>query len=99
MLGYLGWAIEQHLDSIPSNLKPTFQEILDDLKARKENLEDHKFGNYFYCLLYKSTSSNNIIDRMQPIKEQCQVPIYFRTILLLFRKLIKLVGIVQALQN
>jgi hypothetical protein len=39
VLGCLGWAIEQHLDSIPSKLKPTFQQVLEDLKARKENLE------------------------------------------------------------
>ena len=39
VLGCLGWAIEQHLDTIPSKLKPTFQKILDDIKARKENLE------------------------------------------------------------
>jgi len=39
VLGCLGWAIEQHLDSIPSNLKPNFQKVLDDVKARKENLE------------------------------------------------------------
>ena len=38
VLGCLGWAIEQHLDTIPSKLKPTFQKILDDIKARKENL-------------------------------------------------------------
>ena len=39
VLGCIGWAIEQHLDSIPSNLKPNFQKILDVVKARKENLE------------------------------------------------------------
>lgn len=38
VLGCIGWAIEQHLDSIPSNLKPNFQKILDVVKARKENL-------------------------------------------------------------
>lgn len=38
-LGCIGWAIDQHLDTIPSKLKPTFQKILDDVKARKENLE------------------------------------------------------------
>jgi predicted RNA-binding protein with PIN domain len=38
-LGCLSWAIEQHLDEIPSKLRPCFQEILDDVKARKENLE------------------------------------------------------------
>ena len=34
-LGCIGWAIEQHLDTIPSRLKPTFQKILEDVKARK----------------------------------------------------------------
>ena len=37
----LDGTIEQHLDLIPSNLKPIFQEILEDIYARKENLEDH----------------------------------------------------------
>jgi hypothetical protein len=44
VLGCLGWTIEQQLDSIPSNLKPTFQKILDDVKARKENLERYKIA-------------------------------------------------------
>jgi hypothetical protein len=36
----MSWtAIKQHLDTIPPELKPTFQKILDDIKARKENLE------------------------------------------------------------
>jgi hypothetical protein len=39
VLGCLGWAIEQHLNDIPTKLKPNFQQILDDIKARKENLE------------------------------------------------------------
>jgi hypothetical protein len=39
VLGCIGWAIEQHLNDIPSRLKPNFQKILDDIKARKENLE------------------------------------------------------------
>lgn len=38
-LGCIGWAIERHLDDIPSKLKPTFEKILDDTKARKEDLE------------------------------------------------------------
>ena len=38
-LGCIGWAIEQHLDTIPSRLKPTFQKILEDVKARKLDLE------------------------------------------------------------
>lgn len=33
-LGCIGWAIEQHLDDIPSKLKLTFRKILDDVKAR-----------------------------------------------------------------
>jgi hypothetical protein len=39
VLGCLGWVIEQNVNDIPTNLKPTFQQILDDVKARKENLE------------------------------------------------------------
>jgi hypothetical protein len=39
VLGYIGWAIEQYLVSMPSKLKPTFQKILDDVKVRKEKLE------------------------------------------------------------
>lgn len=39
VLGCIGWAMEQHLDAIPSKPKPTFQKILDDVKAKKENLE------------------------------------------------------------
>jgi hypothetical protein len=38
-LSRIGWAIEKHLDEIPSQLKPIFQEILEDGKARKEYLE------------------------------------------------------------
>ena len=38
-LGCIGWAIEQHLDNMPSKLKSTFRKILDDVKARKESLE------------------------------------------------------------
>jgi hypothetical protein len=39
ILGLIGWAIEQHLNDIPTKLKPNFQQILDDIKNRKENLE------------------------------------------------------------
>ncbi|MGH9977469.1 MAG: hypothetical protein ACRD8Z_16800 [Nitrososphaeraceae archaeon] len=39
VLGCLGWAIEQHLDFIPTKLKPAFQKILDIAKARKEDLD------------------------------------------------------------
>ena len=39
VLGCIGWAIEQHLDSFPPKLKPTFRKILDDIKTKKENLE------------------------------------------------------------
>jgi hypothetical protein len=38
-LSCIGWAIEKYLDDIPSKLRPTFQEILDDVKSRKEDLE------------------------------------------------------------
>lgn len=37
-LGCIGWAIEKYLDEIPSQLKPTFQKILD-IRIKKENLE------------------------------------------------------------
>jgi hypothetical protein len=40
-LGCLGWAIEKHLDVIPSKLRPIFQKILDNTKVKKENLERH----------------------------------------------------------
>lgn len=32
-------AIEQHLEALPSKLRPIFEQMLDDIKARKENLE------------------------------------------------------------
>ena len=32
-------AIKEHLETMPSNLLPTFQQMLDDIKARKDNLE------------------------------------------------------------
>jgi hypothetical protein len=38
-LGCIGWAIERHMDDIPSKLKPKFKKTLDDTKARKEDLE------------------------------------------------------------
>ena len=38
-LSCIGWAIEQHLDTMPPKLKPTFQKILDDIKARNLDLE------------------------------------------------------------
>jgi hypothetical protein len=38
-LSCIGWAFEKHLDEIPSKLKPTFQQILEDTKIKKENLE------------------------------------------------------------
>ena len=37
----IGWAIEKHFDDIPSKLKPIFQQILEDTKSKKEDLEDH----------------------------------------------------------
>jgi hypothetical protein len=30
-------AIKQHLETMPSNLRPTFRQILDDIKARKRS--------------------------------------------------------------
>ncbi|MPZ08356.1 MAG: hypothetical protein GEU26_18405 [Nitrososphaeraceae archaeon] len=38
-LGCLGWAMERHINDIPSKLKPTFRKILEDTKTRKDNLE------------------------------------------------------------
>jgi hypothetical protein len=38
-LGCIGWAIERHLNDIPSKLKPKFKKILDDTEAKKDNLE------------------------------------------------------------
>jgi hypothetical protein len=38
-LSSIGWAIEKHLNEIPSKLKPTFQNILEDTRTRKVNLE------------------------------------------------------------
>ena len=39
LLGYIELAIEQHLEAMPSKLRPIFEQMLDDIKARKENLE------------------------------------------------------------
>ena len=39
LLGCLGLAIEQHLEAMSSKLRPIFEQVLDDIKARKENLE------------------------------------------------------------
>jgi len=38
-LGCIGWAVERHLDDIPSKLKPTFRKIVEETRARKDNLE------------------------------------------------------------
>jgi hypothetical protein len=38
-LGCIGWAIEKHLDAIPSKLRPIFEKILEDTRIKKENLE------------------------------------------------------------
>jgi len=38
-LGCIGWAIERHLNDIPSKLKPTFLKIIDETRAKKEYLE------------------------------------------------------------
>ena len=35
----IGWTIEQHLDTMTPKLKSTFQKILEDVKARKLDLE------------------------------------------------------------
>ena len=39
LLGRIELAIKQHLEIMPSNLRPTFQQMLDDIKARKEDLQ------------------------------------------------------------
>jgi hypothetical protein len=39
LLGYIELAINQYLDAIPFNLRPTFQQMLDDIKTMKEKLE------------------------------------------------------------
>jgi hypothetical protein len=38
----IGWAIEQHLDTLPPKLKLTFKKILEDVKARKLDLESRQ---------------------------------------------------------
>jgi hypothetical protein len=38
-LGCIGWAIERHLDDIPSKLKPTFRKIIDETRVKKDYLE------------------------------------------------------------
>ena len=39
LLGSIGVAIEQHLDTMPPKLKLIFQQMLEDIRMRKENLE------------------------------------------------------------
>ena len=36
LLGRIGLAIEQHLDALPPNLRVTFQQMLDDIKANDD---------------------------------------------------------------
>lgn len=38
LLGCIGLAIGQYLDALPPNMRVTFQQILDDVKAKKEYL-------------------------------------------------------------
>jgi hypothetical protein len=42
VLGYIGLAIKQHLDALPPNLRMTLQQMLDDIKAKKDNLQRSK---------------------------------------------------------
>jgi hypothetical protein len=35
----VGLAIERHLEAMPSKLRPIFEQMLADIKARKENLK------------------------------------------------------------
>ena len=39
LLGCIELGIEQYLEAIPSKPRPIFEQMLDDIKARKENLE------------------------------------------------------------
>ena len=39
LLGCVELAIVQHLEAMSSKLRPIFEQMLDDIKARKENLE------------------------------------------------------------
>jgi hypothetical protein len=39
LLGCIELAIVQHLEAMSSKLQPIFEQMLDDIKARKENLE------------------------------------------------------------
>jgi DNA invertase Pin-like site-specific DNA recombinase len=39
LLGCIELAIVQHLEAMSSKLRPIFEQMLDDIKARKENLE------------------------------------------------------------
>ena len=36
VLSCIDWAIEKHIDEIPSKLKPTFQQILEDTKTKRK---------------------------------------------------------------
>ena len=40
LLGSIGLVIEQHLDTVPPKLKPIFQQMLEDIIMRKENLKN-----------------------------------------------------------
>lgn len=39
LLECIGLAIQQYLDTMPTKLRVTFQQMLDDIKTRKEDLE------------------------------------------------------------
>jgi hypothetical protein len=39
LLGCIELAIIQHLEAMPSKLRPIFEQMLDDIKAMKEKLE------------------------------------------------------------
>jgi hypothetical protein len=38
-LGCIGWAIERHLVDIPSKLRPKVKKIVEEIKAKKDDLE------------------------------------------------------------
>jgi hypothetical protein len=49
LLECIGLAIELHLDAMPPNLRMTFQQMLDDIKAKK----DRKKKDAYYFLFVR----------------------------------------------
>jgi hypothetical protein len=44
LLEYIELSIEQYLDAMPTNLRVAFQQLLDDIKSRKEDLKIPQSG-------------------------------------------------------